>query len=453
MPKTESQSDDSTPDFAAAAISGTAPESAEALPSDLMPGWARRAGLFLTAQTISLFGSFLVQYAIMWHLTLTTKSGVVLALAAVFGFLPQAIVSIFAGVWADRVNRKSMIIFADASIALTTLALALFMLSGVDDLWLIFVVMAVRSIGAGVQMPAVSAVIPQIVPSDKLMKINGFNSSIQSAMGLLAPIAAAAVYANMSIVPIFFIDVLTAVVGISIFALIRVPSLDRVSADDKPSYLADLKDGMSYIFTHDLVRWVMGIFAVVFLLAVAPSNLSPLLIARNFGSEVWKLTVAEVLFSVGMALGGIALATFASKINKISLIIATSITFGFFSIAMGFAPNLWVFYALFFVIGLIVPSFFTSAMTILQETVEPDRQGRVFGFVGIVISVAMPLGMSVLGPLADVFAVESLLVAAGVAQIVAVTLAVLLPAGRRAVKAARLSSQAASNSSDDESAN
>jgi DHA3 family macrolide efflux protein-like MFS transporter len=407
-----------------------------------MPGWARRAGLFLTAQTISMFGSFLVQYAILWHLTLTTKSGFILALAAIFGFLPQAIVSIFAGVWADRVNRKTMIIAADASIALATLGLAFLMVSGVDDLWLIFLVMAVRSIGAGIQMPAISAVIPQIVPSDKLMRINGINSSIQSAMGLLAPVAAAAVYANMSIVPIFFIDVVTAVIGISIFAFIKVPSLDRVNSGDKPSYFADLKDGMNYIFTHDLVRWVMGVFAIVFLLAVAPSNLSPLLIARNFGAEVWKLTVAEILFSIGMALGGILLATFASKVNKISLIIGTSVGFGVLSMAMGFSPNLWIFYAFFFVIGLVVPSFFTSAMTILQETVEPERQGRVFGFVGIVISVAMPIGMSVLGPLADVFPVESLLVASGATQIIAVGLAVLLPAGRRAVKAARVSSEA-----------
>jgi DHA3 family macrolide efflux protein-like MFS transporter len=425
-----------------AATQPTTEAPVEPLASESMPGWARRAGLFLTAQTVSVFGSFLVQYAILWHLTLTTKSGFILALAAIFGFLPQAIVSIFAGVWADRVNRKTMIIAADAAIAASTLGLAFLMLSGVDDLWLIFLVMAVRSIGAGIQMPAVSAVIPQIVPSDKLMRINGINSSIQSAMGLLAPVAAAAVYANMSIVPIFFIDVVTAVIGISIFAFIKVPSLDRVNAADKPSYFADLKDGMSYIFSHDLVRWVMGVFAIVFLLAVAPSNLSPLLIARNFGAEVWKLTVAEILFSIGMALGGILLATFATKVNKISLIIGTSVGFGVLSMAMGFSPNIWVFYAFFFVIGLVVPSFFTSAMTILQETVEPERQGRVFGFVGIVISVAMPIGMSVLGPLADVFPVESLLVASGATQIIAVGLAVLLPAGRRAVKAARASSDA-----------
>ena len=405
-----------------------------------MPNWKKRVAIFMTGQTISMFGSFLVQYAIMWHLTLTTKSGVVLALAAVFGFLPQAIVSVFAGVWADRVNRRTMIIISDSTIALSTLGLAFLMLSGVNDLWLIFLVMAVRSVGAGVQMPAVSALLPQIVPTDKLMRVNGINSSIQSAMGLLAPVAAAAVYATWSIVPIFFIDVVTAIIGVGLLLTITVPSLDRVHAGEKPSYFTDLKDGMNYIFTHELVRWVMGVFAIVFLLAVAPSNLSPLLIARNFGTEVWKLTVAEVLFSVGMALGGVLLATFATKLNRVTMILSTSVIFGILSIGLGLAPNLIVFSILFFVIGVAVPSFYTSAMTMLQETVEPERQGRVFGFVGIVISVAMPLGMAVLGPLADVVPVENLMVGCGVAMILCVGAAALLPAGRKASASARVAS-------------
>jgi DHA3 family macrolide efflux protein-like MFS transporter len=293
----------------------------------------------------------------MWHLTLSTKSGLVLALAAVFGFLPQAIVSVFAGVWADRVNRKMMIIVSDSTIALATLGLALLMLSGVDDLWLIFLVMAVRSVGAGVQMPAVSALLPQIVPEDQLMRVNGINSTIQSALGLLAPVAAAAVYATMSLEAILFIDVVTAVIGLSLLTLVAVPTLERAASADKPSYVADLKDGITYVFTHDLVRWVMAIFAIVFLLIVAPSNLSPLMVVRNFGSEVWMLTVLEISFGVGMLFGGILISIFAAKIDRLGAIITTSILFGLLAIGMGFTTNLIVFFSLFFVIGLIVPAF------------------------------------------------------------------------------------------------
>jgi DHA3 family macrolide efflux protein-like MFS transporter len=404
-----------------------------------MPGWKKKVAVFLVGQTITTFGSLLVQYALLWHLTLTTKSGVVLALAAVFGFLPQAVVSIFAGVWADRVNRKVMIILSDSTIALATLVLAFFMLSGVDDLWLIFLVMAVRSVGAGIQMPAISALIPQIVPTDKLMRVNGINSSVQSSLLIIGPVAAAGIYSTLSLAAILFVDVVTAVIGLSLLATIAVPTLSRAASDDKPSYFTDLREGLSYIFSHDLVRWVMVIYSIVFLLVVAPSNLSPLMLVRTFGSDVWLLTILELSFGIGMVAGGALMAIFGSKADRLGMMVGTSILFGVLAVVMGFTTNLILFYTLFFLIGLAVPAFSTSSMTLLQETVEPERQGRVFGFVGIVMAVAMPIGMAVLGPLADIVSVEILLIATGAITVLIAVVAVLLPAGKRAIDAAHAS--------------
>jgi len=407
--------------------------------SDSMPGWKKKVTVFLVGQTITTFGSLLVQYALLWHLTLTTKSGVVLALAAVFGFLPQAIVSIFAGVWADRVNRKLMIIVSDSTIALATLVLAFFMISGVDDLWLVFLVMAVRSVGAGIQMPAISALIPQIVPTDKLMRVNGINSSVQSSLLIIGPVAAAGIYSTVSLAAILFVDVVTAVIGLSLLATIAVPTLSRAASNEKPSYFTDLREGLNYIFTHDLVRWVMVIYSIVFLLVVAPSNLSPLMLVRTFGSDVWLLTILELSFGIGMVAGGALMAIFASKMDRLGMMVGTSILFGVLAVVMGFTTNLILFYSLFFLIGLAVPAFSTSSMTLLQETVEPERQGRVFGFVGIVMAVAMPLGMAVLGPLADIVSVEILLIATGAITVLIAVVAVLLPAGKRAIAAAHIS--------------
>ena len=410
-----------------------------------MPGWKKKVTVFLVGQTITTFGSLLVQYALLWHLTLTTKSGVVLALAAVFGFLPQAIVSIFAGVWADRVNRKVMIILSDSTIALATLVLAFFMLSGVDDLWLVFLVMAVRSVGAGIQMPAISALIPQIVPTDKLMRVNGINSSVQSSLLIIGPVAAAGIYSTVSLAAILFVDVVTAVIGLTLLATIAVPTLSRAASNDKPSYFTDLKEGLNYIFSHDLVRWVMVIYSIVFLLVVAPSNLSPLMLVRTFGGDVWLLTVLELSFGIGMVAGGALMAIFASKMDRLGLMVGTSILFGVLAVVMGFTTNLILFYSLFFLIGLAVPAFSTSSMTLLQETVETERQGRVFGFVGIVMAVAMPLGMAVLGPLADIVSVEILLIATGALTVGVAVVAVLLPAGKRAIAAAHSSTGVATD--------
>jgi DHA3 family macrolide efflux protein-like MFS transporter len=407
--------------------------------SESMPGWKKKVAVFLVGQTITTFGSLLVQYALLWHLTLTTKSGVVLALAAVFGFLPQAVVSIFAGVWADRVNRKVMIILSDSTIALATLVLAFFMLSGVDDLWLVFLVMAVRSVGAGIQMPAVSALIPQIVPTDKLMRVNGINSSVQSSLLIIGPVAAAGIYSTVSLAAILFVDVVTAVIGLSLLATIAVPTLSRAVSDEKPTYFTDLREGLKYIFSNDLVRWVMVIYSIVFLLVVAPSNLSPLMLVRTFGSDVWLLTILELSFGIGMVAGGALMAIFGAKVDRLGMMVGTSILFGVLAVVMGFTTNLILFYTLFFLIGIAVPAFSTSSMTLLQETVEPERQGRVFGFVGIVMAVAMPIGMAVLGPLADIVSVEILLIATGAITVLIAVVAVLLPAGKRAIAAAHAS--------------
>jgi len=439
------------PEAAAAESEAAAEPEAPAEPDTSAdpPHWLRKTVLFLSGQTISLLGSMLVQYAVFWYLTIEYRSGVYMMLAAIFGFLPQALISIFGGVWADRHNRKFLIIGADAAIAATTLVLAVILMSGFDAPWIIFLALAIRSAGAGIQMPAVAAMIPQIVPTRNLIRVNGINGSIQSAMMLLAPAAAGAIYAwssaatggtSASLVPIFFIDVVTAVIGIGFLLLIPVAAVRRAS-DVQTGYFADLVDGVKYIAHHAFVRWLLVLFAIIFVLTVAPSNLTPLMLVRTFDAgeqqNVVNLAVLEISFSVGMMLGGILVASFFAKRSRIGLIIVSSLVFGGLSIGMGLSPNIWVFFGFMFLVGLAVPFFSTPSFTLLQETVEPERQGRVFGFVGIVMAVAMPLGMVVFGPLADTVPIEVLLVAAGIATFVVVGAAVWLPAGRRAVTAAR----------------
>ncbi|MDR2156479.1 MAG: MFS transporter, partial [Clostridiales Family XIII bacterium] len=98
--------------------------------------WKRNAGLYIFGQFVSMFGTMLVQYAITWRITLDTKSGVVMTLFTCAAVLPMTLVSTFAGVWADRYNRKFLIILSDACIALITLGLAVAYISGHKNIWL-----------------------------------------------------------------------------------------------------------------------------------------------------------------------------------------------------------------------------------------------------------------------------------------------------------------------------
>jgi DHA3 family macrolide efflux protein-like MFS transporter len=405
-------------------------------PETLPRSWKRNAVLFLVGQTVSLFGSMVVQYAVMWYVTLETRSGWAVALYTVAAFAPQGVVSLFGGVLADRVNRKLLAIVADVAIAVATLALALVMMNGIDDLWVILLAVAVRSVGAGVQTPTVQAMIPQIVPADQLMRINGMFQSIGSAMALIAPAVAAAVYAAFGIVQVFFLDVVTAIIGVALLAAVIVPDIDR-SAQAHTSFREDLVEGMRYISTHRIVRWLLVVFAIIFLLTVAPSFITPLLVAQDFGPEEWKLAGLEMSFSIGMVLGGAIVSAFLVRKSRMALIMIATYAFGLLTAAMGVVQNLWVFFGLMGLIGLAVPVFSSSFMTLIQETVEMEMHGRVFSYVSIVMALATPVGMLAFGPAADAFGVRAILIAGGLATIAFMALAVMMPSGRMAASAAK----------------
>lgn len=405
--------------------------------AEARPHWRRHTILFLGGQTVSLFGSSIVQYAILWYLTLQTQSGLVLTLATAFGFLPQAIASIFGGVWADRHNRKLLLIGADATIAATTLVLAILLWRGVDSLWLIYLTLAIRSTGAGIQMPAVGALLPQIVPTSALIRVNGINMSIQSAMTLIAPAAAAAVFAWLGLGAVLLVDVGTAIVGIGLVALIPVVTIARTAA--ARGYFGDLKAGLVYVRSHAVIRRVLVFFAIIFVLMAPPGYLSPLMVVRTFGEEIWKLTLNELAFGLGMLVGGAVIATWGGWPDRMRMLKSTSMSFGVLSIALGLSGSIFgwsgnfVAYLIFMLIlGAAVAFFSTTAMTLFQEQVEPEMQGRVFGVQGIVMALAMPFGMLVFGPLADVMSVEWIAVIAGL-----LTLIVTVIIGYRAPQALR----------------
>src|SRR5690606_24056746 len=165
--------------------------------------WKRNIIIFLGSQTISLFGSSLVQYAIMWYITLETESGLMMTLFIICGFIPTFFLSPVAGVWADRYNRKILIMLADGMIAVATLILAVVFMLGYEAIWLLFVMAAVRALGTGIQNPAVGAILPQIVPKDKLTKVNGINGSIQAIIMFIAPIVSAGLLTWASLEAIF----------------------------------------------------------------------------------------------------------------------------------------------------------------------------------------------------------------------------------------------------------
>ena len=374
----------------------------------------KRAALFLTSQGITLFGSSVVQFAIVWFVTLKTSSGVWVSLLTVAAYVPQFIISFFSGVWADRYPRKTLIILSDAVIAAATLVLALLMPrigEGTELLTALVVISAIRSLGAGVQTPAVNSAIPLLVPEEALMRFNGVNSTIQSLVQFAAPAAAGAVLSVGTLREALFIDIATAAVGIGLLSALAIPF---VKTDAAPDMLSEMRAGFGYAVKESFIGRLLLIFGLFIFLCVPAGFLATLFVSRYYGDTYWYLTLVEVIGFIGMTAGGVLIGAWGGFKNRVTTLIVGMVAFGALGIGMGVTDSFAVYLALMAVYGVALTMVQTASTTLLQENTAPEMQGRMFGLFGAMYSGFLPLGMVVFGPLADVMSMRLLMIISGV---------------------------------------
>lgn len=376
--------------------------------------WKKNAGVFIGSQSISLFGSSLVQFAITWHITLTTKSGMYMTISIICSLLPILIVSPFAGVWADRYDRKKLIIFSDAAIAISTLLLAAVYWTGYEALWLLYGVSVIRSIGGAIQSPAVSALIPAMIPEDQLTRINGINSSVQAMLQLVAPALAGAILTAVgSIVTVLFIDVATAAIAIAIVIyFLKLPQHERKEVDTA-NHFEEIWKGLRYIGGQGFLKHLLGyVFLICFLIAPV-AFLTPLQVVRSYGIETWKLTSTQMAYTGGMMAGGLLLSVWAGLKNRVHTMAFSVVMLGLSTMALGLGVPFWLYLAFTVISGLAMPFVNTPAVVMLQERVDPEYMGRVFSVISMVNGAMMPLGMMLFGPLSDTIPIEWMLIVTG----------------------------------------
>jgi DHA3 family macrolide efflux protein-like MFS transporter len=141
-------------------------------------------------------------------------------------------------------------------------------------------------------------------------------------------------------------------------------------------------------------------------------------VVRSFGDEVWRLTAIEVTFSIGMMLGGFLIASWGGFKNRFHSMLLAGFTIGLCTIGLGAIPVFWLYLFIMVITGLAIPVFSTPATVLLQERVEGDYMGRVFGVYGMISSAMMPIGMLVFGPVSDFIDIEWLLIGTGVLMLV-----------------------------------
>ncbi len=380
--------------------------------------WKRRIILFFAGQCVTLFGSQIVQMAIVWYVTLQTDSGAWVAAFSVCSYLPQFFVSFLGGVWADRYDRKRLIIGADALIAMATLAMMLvmpFIREEADLLTALLVMSVVRSAGAGIQNPAVSAVIPQLVPEEQLMRWNGINAAMQSLVQFAAPAAAAVVLTMGTLRSALTIDILTAVLGIGALACLIIPK--REAAEEPASVLEEMGGGIRYAYADRALRKMLTIYSWFIFLSVPAGYLAGLLVSRVYGDTYWYLTAVELVGFGGMTAGGILMSIWAGFRTRSRTLAAGLALFGLMAVGMGVFRCFWLYLVFMALYGVALTAVQTTITTMLQEKTEKSMQGRVFGLMGALYSLCYPAGMMLFGPMADRMPLEGIMVLSGAALI------------------------------------
>ena len=397
-------------------------------------GWRRNAVLFLVSQSITLFGSTLVQMAVVWYVTLSTSSGAWTAAFSICSYLPQFLISIPGGVWADRFSRKRLILSSDLFTALITLAMIVLMpyLSTEPSLLSGLLFMSVlRSLCAGIQTPAVNAALPQLVPAGQLQRFNGINAALQSFVQFAAPAAAGAVLSFGTLRMTLLIDIFTAIPGIILLSAVPLSGEHpgELSAESSGNlsgrssglshrgsqrFSSALKTGLAYAFSHSPVRRLLILYGLFVFLCVPAGFLSGLLVSRAYGNSYGYLTAAELAGFAGMTAGGALMGTWGGFSRKEKTLSAGLVLFGAMTVLMGTTPDFPLYLVFMLVYGIALTAVQTTITTLLQECTDASVRGRVFGMLGSVYSGSLPLGMAVFGPLSDLLPLQWIMTVSGI---------------------------------------
>ena len=380
--------------------------------------WKSKTMLFLASQCITLFGSMIVQMSIIWYVTLKTSSGGWVAAFTICSYLPQFLISFFAGVWADRYNRKKLIILADGVITIATFIMFWVMpmiSSDFVSLSALLVISIIRSIGAGVQTPAVNAVIPHLVPEEYLMKYNGMNATMLSIVQFVAPAVAGTVLSIGTFRSTLFIDIVTALIGIGLLSCILLPKQEV--ANDNISVFSEIKAGIHYSFSDKMIGKILIVYGLFILLSVPAGFMSALLVSRVYGDVYWYITAVELVGFAGMALGGVLMGMWGGFKSRFKTFAFGLLILSIMTIGMGITPYFVLYLAMMFVYSIALTIIQTATTTIIQENAQESMIGRVFGLMGAMYSGFLPVGMAVFGPLADVLPLQWVMVGSGIALV------------------------------------
>ncbi len=365
--------------------------------------WKLKFYTIWAGQAVSLITSAILQMAIIFYLTEKTGSAMVLSMASLVGFLPYAVFGPAIGVLVDRHDRKKIMIGADLIIAAAGAVLAIVAFYMELSVWIVMIVLFIRSIGTAFHTPALNAVTPLLVPEEQLTKCAGYSQSLQSISYIVSPAVAALLYSVWDLNAIIAIDVLGAVIASITVAIVRIPKLGDQVQSLETNFIREMKEGIV------VMRQNKGLFALLLLgtlytFVYMPINaLYPLISMEYFNGTPMHISITEIAFASGMLAGGLILGRLGSYEKRVPLITGSFFMMGASLAIAGLLPpsGFIIFVVCCAIMGLSVPFYSGVQTALFQQKIKPEYLGRVFSFTGSIMSLAMPLGLILSGFFAD----------------------------------------------------
>jgi len=382
-------------------------------------GWQLSFFTIWSGQAFSLLGSELVQFALVWWLTESTGSATVLATATLVALLPTVLLAPFAGALVDKWNRRAVMMVADSVIAAATVGLALIFVSGEVQVWHIYAIMFIRATAGGFHWPAMQASTSLMVPEEHLSRVAGLNQVLRGSMSMLCPPLGALLLSTMALQHVLAIDVGTALLALLPLIFVSIPQPEPAAAtqqrEGRGSVWRDVRAGLRYVWGWPglLLVLVMGMLAnFLFNPAFA---LLPILITDHFRGGAFELAWAEAAAGVGVVLGGLILSAWGGFRQRILTSMMGLAAFGLGILIIGVTPQhaFWLAVGGMFVVGMAGSMVDGPLFAVLQASVAPEMQGRVFTLTLSAAKAMAPLSLAIAGPVADLFGVRIWYVVSG----------------------------------------
>jgi len=376
---------------------------------------------------MSILTSITVNFAVILWITFETDSAEMLAYAAVAAMLPQALLGPVSGVFIDRWNRKRTMIIADSFIAFCTLILAVLFWLEIAQMWHIFVLLALRSVGAAFHAPAMQASVPLIAPKDQLTRVAGINQMINSVGNIAGPALGALLIINFKMQYVLMIDIVGAAFACISLLFVTIPNPEK-SVGKVRGIFREMKEGAMTVLKNRGLSWVFLFSVLVTLFLMPVSVLFPLMTTQHFGGGEYQVSVIEIAWGVGALVGGAIMGAKVYNVNKVILLSISYFACGISFVIPGLlSPGAFGWFVAMTAFGGITGAVYNSAFTaIVQTNVEPGALGRVFSMFYTFSLIPSMLGLIGIGFFADSLGVANSFIVCG-ALIILIAFLSLLP--------------------------